>query len=98
MLPSAVHAPAKPARANARSRGASPARKTASMRAPDLGPLPEWNLTDLYPGIDAPEVKRDLDRADAECNAFEEAYKGKLGAMASAPDAGPSLVEAVKRY
>jgi oligoendopeptidase F len=36
--------------------------------------LPEWNLADLYGGIDDPQVKRDLDRADAESVAFEEAY------------------------
>ena len=40
--------------------------------------LPEWNLADLYPAIDAPEVKRDLERLDEECVAFETAYKGKL--------------------
>ena len=26
----------------------------------DLGILPEWNLADLYPGMEAPEFKRDL--------------------------------------
>ena len=26
----------------------------------DLGVLPEWNLADLYPGMEAPEFKRDL--------------------------------------
>ncbi len=44
------------------------------------------------------EVKRDLDRADAECVAFEEAYKGKLAALADGPEAGRALAEAVKRY
>ncbi len=28
-----------------------------------LGPLPEWNLNDLYEGIDAPEVAADLAKA-----------------------------------
>jgi oligoendopeptidase F len=37
------------------------------------GALPEWNLDDLYAGIDDPQVKRDLDRADAECVDFEQA-------------------------
>ncbi len=45
--------------------------------------LPEWNLNDLYSGLDDPAIKRDLDRADADCVAFEEAYKGKLAAMAA---------------
>jgi oligoendopeptidase F len=60
--------------------------------------LPEWNLDDLYSGMDDPRVKRDLDRADAECLAFEQAYKGKLAALADGPDAGPALAAAVKRY
>ena len=30
-----------------------------------LGDLPEWDLTDLYPSPDAPELSRDLERLDA---------------------------------
>src|SRR5579862_8755783 len=63
-----------------------------------LGALPEWNLADLYSGLDDPAIKRDLDRADAECAAFEEAYKGKLAEIAASPQAGASLAEAVRRY
>ena len=63
-----------------------------------LGALPEWNLADLYSGLDDPAVKRDLDRADVECVAFENAYKGKLGDLARSPDAGAALADAVRRY
>jgi oligoendopeptidase F len=63
-----------------------------------LGRLPEWNLADLYTGLDDPRIKADLDRADAECVAFEETYKGKLADLARAPATGGSLVEAVRRY
>jgi oligoendopeptidase F len=63
-----------------------------------LGGLPEWNLTDLYAGLDDPAIKRDLDRADADCVAFEEAYKGKLGTMAAGADGGAALAAAVKQY
>ena len=52
MPPAAKAATKKPA--------ARPVRKPA---APALGALPEWNLADLYPAIDAPELKRDLERA-----------------------------------
>jgi len=62
-----------------------------------LGALPEWNLADLYAAIDAPEVKRDLERMDADCVAFEEAYKGRLAALAKDRQ-GAGLLEAVKRY
>src|SRR5690606_6916995 len=64
----------------------------------DLGPLPEWNLADLYRSIDAPEFKRDLDRAETECIAFEKAYKGRLEELAAGPQAGRSLAEPVRRY
>ena len=75
----------------------SPA-KPAPKPAPKLGALPEWNLDDLYPGLDSPALKRDLARADADCAAFEQAYKGRLIAMAAGEGAGAALAEAVKRY
>ncbi len=81
-----------------RSKSASTklAPKRGAERA--LGRLPEWNLADLYAGIDDPRVKRDLDRADAYCVAFEEDYKGKLAALADGPDAGRALATSVVRY
>src|SRR5579862_2699153 len=63
-----------------------------------LGALPEWNLADLYSGLDDPAIKRDLDRTDADCAAFEEAYKGKLAGLAAAPQGGAAMAEAVQRY
>src|SRR6202142_965979 len=76
-----------------RSGGNGPTgRKTA------LGKLPEWNLNDLYSGLDDPAIKRDLDRIDAECVDFETAYKGKLAAMAAGADGGAALAAAVRRY
>jgi oligoendopeptidase F len=63
-----------------------------------LGPLPEWNLADLYAGLDDPAIARDLDRADTECVAFEDAYKGRLGEIAASPEASAGLAEAVRRF
>ena len=80
------------------------AKRAAAQRAPKsrppsrLGVLPEWNLADLYAGIDDPQVKRDLDRGAAESLAFEEAYKGKLAALVERPEARSALAAAVKRY
>ena len=71
----------------------------AAARADDaLGALPEWNLADLYPAIDAPEVAADLARSEAECVAFEETYKGKLGDIARSERAGAELAAAVVRF
>jgi oligoendopeptidase F len=70
-------------------------RKTLN-KAPKSGDLPEWNLKDLYPGLDSPEVKRDLALADSECAAFEQDFKGRLAALAA--DGGAALAKAVARY
>jgi oligoendopeptidase F len=69
-----------------------------SAATPKAGKLPEWNLSDLYSGIDAPEVTRDLQRMDAECVAFETDYKGKLAERAATEGGGKWLAEAVRRY
>jgi oligoendopeptidase F len=60
--------------------------------------LPEWNLADLYSGIDAPEVTRDLEKMDADCVAFETDYKGKLAERTAEEGGGAWLAEAVRSY
>src|ERR1700730_17433155 len=82
---------------------------TSALRKPNSGKsatkakvksakLPEWNLADLYAGIDAPEIARDLARMDSECVAFETDYKGKLADGTAREGGGQWLAEAVKRY
>jgi oligoendopeptidase F len=66
--------------------------------APDLGPLPEWNLADLYPSMQSELYSADLARAEAECKAFAAEYRGKLEEIAQAEDAGTVLAVAVRRY
>ncbi|MFZ0765217.1 MAG: M3 family oligoendopeptidase [Bradyrhizobium sp.] len=75
-------------------------RKTSSKKVarPRAEKLPEWNLSDLYSGIGAPEVARDLDRLDAECVAFENDYKGKLAERTAGGGGGRWLAGAVKRF
>jgi oligoendopeptidase F len=89
------------------SRSSSALRKSNAQRKSNprksaakakTGGLPEWNLSDLYSGIDAPEVARDLQRMDADCVAFETDYKGKLAARTAAEHGGSWLAEAVRRY
>src|SRR5262245_50409033 len=86
-LPAAAKPAAKPA--------SKPASKPTSK---NLGMLPEWNLTDLYAGIDDPKVKRDLDRTDEYCKAFEDDFKGKLAALAERPEGGAVLAQEVIGY
>jgi oligoendopeptidase F len=86
-------------------------RSTSALRKPNgkksaakpntgntTGKLPEWNLADLYSGIDAPEVTRDLAKMDAECVAFETDYKGRLAERTAGEGGGKWLAEAVRRY
>jgi oligoendopeptidase F len=89
------------------SRSSSALRKSIAQRKSSgkkpavklkTGKLPEWNLADLYSGIDAPEVIRDLAKMDIECVAFETDYKGKLAERTTEPNGGEWLAEAVRRY
>ncbi len=61
-----------------------PSRKPPQATAPALGPLPEWDLRDLYPGRDSAELKRDLDASEAAAAAFRQRYEGKLAALPGA--------------
>ncbi|NKB28612.1 MAG: M3 family oligoendopeptidase [Rhodobacteraceae bacterium] len=49
-----------------------------------LGNLPEWDLSDLYPAPDAPELARDLDWLDTACADFAASYEGKLATLDAA--------------
>jgi oligoendopeptidase F len=64
----------------------------------DLGLLPEWNLADLYSGLDSPQFSADLARAETECRAFAEKWRGKLGEAASGEKASARLAEAVREF
>lgn len=64
----------------------------------DLGALPVWNLADLYASPEAPEVKRDLERARKAARAFADKLRGKVAQTAAAPDGGLSLAEAIATY
>jgi oligoendopeptidase F len=84
-------------RAGKTSRKSAMGSKAATAKS-KTGKLPEWNLTDLYSGIDAAEIARDLQKMDADCTAFETDYKGKLAESVARDDGGSWLAEAVRRY
>ncbi|MBN8291264.1 M3 family oligoendopeptidase [Rhodobacter sp. NTK016B] len=56
-------------------------RFDADAAGKSLGNLPEWDLSDLYPAPDAPEVARDLDWLDTACADFAAKYEGKLATL-----------------
>ena len=71
-----------------------------------LGTLPEWDLRDLYPGRDSPELARDLERAAKDASAFAASYQGKLkllsgaelGAAVAAYERLQDLLERIMSY
>jgi len=65
----------------------------ASAGGKNLGDLPEWDLTDLYPSPDAPELKRDLDWLEQACASFAADYEGKLADLDAA-----GFLDAVHRH
>ncbi|MFY8152718.1 MAG: M3 family oligoendopeptidase, partial [Hyphomicrobiales bacterium] len=74
------------------------ASETAAALAKSLGALPEWDLGHLYPGMESPELKADLERAMSDSQSFAALYRGKLGALAEREDSGAVLAEAVKAF
>ncbi len=56
----------------------------ASAAETALGALPEWDLADLYPGRDSPELAGDLAALAADAAAFQAQYQGRLGELLGA--------------
>ena len=72
----------------------SPADAAAATSV-DLGDMPEWDLTDLFPGPDSPELTAALEQSEKDAKAFESKYKGNL--LANGPD-GTFLAGAIQDY
>ncbi|MEH0075470.1 M3 family oligoendopeptidase [Pannonibacter sp. Pt2] len=72
--------------------------EAASSRATatGLGDLPEWDLTDLYPAPDAPQVQADLAASLERSRQFEGAYKGHLARLAAEDREG--LLAAIQSF
>ncbi|MBE9477214.1 MAG: M3 family oligoendopeptidase [Proteobacteria bacterium] len=59
----------------------------------EFGDLPEWNLDDLYPSTDGPEITSDMKWLAQECPAFAADYEGKLADLDAA-----GLLACILRY
>lgn len=69
---------------------------SATSQDSSLQNLPLWDLSALYDGLDSAAVKADLGKAQAQSEAFEASYKGKLaGLLASG---GASLAKVIADY
>ncbi len=65
----------------------------ASDKNAALGRLPEWDLSDLYPSRDGPELAGDLARLAADAEIFRQRYVGRLTNLS-----GAALGEAIAAY
>ncbi len=70
----------------------NPAVAEAGAGQAALGPLPEWDLADLYPGRDSPELARDLAGLAADAAAFRACHQGRLGGLSGA-ELGAAVAE-----
>jgi oligoendopeptidase F len=55
--------------------------------------LPEWDLRDLFPGRDAPELEAAFAAADKDADSFQHRYEGKLSGLD-----GKGLGDAIAAY
>jgi oligoendopeptidase F len=58
-----------------------------------FGDLPEWDLGDLYPAPDAPQVARDAAWLEQACADFARDHEGKLAGLDAA-----GMLDCVRRY
>ncbi len=55
--------------------------------------LPQWNLKDLYSGIDSKELKSDIKILAEQCKLFSAQYTNKIGELSA-----KELFSAIKKY
>ncbi len=55
--------------------------------------LPSWDLRDLYPAPDSPELKAEIARGAEEAKAFAGRYQGKIAGLS-----GKALAAAIREY
>jgi oligoendopeptidase F len=65
----------------------------AGLEKEKVGPLPEWDLSDLYPGPDSQPLTHDLAELCRDAEAFRERYQGCLAELS-----GTELGSAIEYY
>ncbi|HYP35946.1 MAG TPA: oligoendopeptidase F, partial [Stellaceae bacterium] len=63
------------------------------QRQTAVADLPEWDLSDLYPGRDSEPLARDLAQLADDAEAFRERYQGRLADLS-----GAALGAAIETY
>ncbi len=63
------------------------------VKATPFGDLPVWDLTDLYPAPDAPELADDIARLETMATDFAARYQGKLADLDAA-----AMLDCIETY
>ena len=71
---------------------ATPASTTDAAETAKLGPMPEWDLSDLYSSPTAPEFTRDIAFIDIEARRLADLYQGRIVGMGGD---GKALAQAI---
>ncbi|MFM9152168.1 MAG: M3 family oligoendopeptidase, partial [Methylocystis sp.] len=79
-------------------RVASPLVGSNNLATSDSDALPEWNLSDLYVGPNAPELQADLTRLVTEVEQFNKEYRGRLSGLIIEPQASILFGVALEKY
>ncbi|MCT4654611.1 MAG: M3 family oligoendopeptidase [Cohaesibacter sp.] len=64
----------------------------------ELGALPEWDLSDLYSGLDDASIEADFAKYSDEAKQFAASYQGQLEDMLSQAGGGDGLAKALNIY
>jgi oligoendopeptidase F len=70
-------------------------QQRAASQPVDLGPMPVWDLGDLYAGPQSEAVEADLRKAATEARRIKETYEGRLSGLARE---GAPFGEAIAAY
>lgn len=64
-----------------------------AVKGNEFGQLPEWDLSDLYPAPDSPELNADIERLTTEVQEFAARYQGKLADLSA-----PGMLTCIQAY
>lgn len=81
---------------NIHERGVRSPAEITGVDHSEMGLLPEWNLDDLYPGMESKEFLRDFEEAVPKAARFETEYKGNL--LKRLQSSGDNLALALSDY
>lgn len=74
----------------------SPAGQAAAAApVPETGDMPEWDLSDLFPGPQSEALRSQLEQAERDVQMFQQRYQGRLADMAGGDAPGAELAKAV---